>query len=294
MYELDFILVPTDGSESADAALDHAVAIASDHDATVHLLYVANTNEPSLVQYDGNVIDVLEQKGETILSDARERAEQRGVPVVDDVVQGDPGPVIVNTAANDIVDLVVMGAHGRRTLGEYILGGVTEHVVNSSESLVLTVRSAEDVTPSYPYGDVLVPTDGSDHAMAALELGAEIANHHDATLQVLTIIDEPTLSVVLESTPTRDQLEEHAREVLEEAETIATNAGVRDVVTMVEFGSIPREIQAVAEAEGINLIVMGTHGRTGLNQHLLGSITERVLRTAPTPVLTTRRNVKTD
>lgn len=59
--------------------------------------------------------------------------------------------------------------------------------------------------------------------------------------------------------------------------------------TAVESGSVPREITSYADSEGIDLIVMGTHGRTWIDQHLLGSITERVLRTASVPVLTTNR-----
>ncbi|WP_265112515.1 universal stress protein [Halosolutus halophilus] len=282
----DFLLVPVDGSDSSIAALDHALDIAADHGATVQLLYVADTNKPSLVRYEGTVVDVLEEEGEEILSDARERAEERGVPIVDDVVQGNPGTAIVDAAAEGPVDLVVMGTHGHRGLEEYVLGSVAEGVVNESEPPVLTVR-AEDATRSYPYEDVLVPTDGSDHARRALRLGSAIASRHGATMHLLSVVDEPTLGLAVGSSPAADRLEEHARDVLEEASTIATNAGVDDVVTAIEFGSVTQEIQSFADEADVDLVVMGTHGRTGLDQHLLGSITERVLRTAPAPVLTT-------
>ncbi|MFC4541321.1 universal stress protein [Halosolutus amylolyticus] len=283
MYE--FLLVPVDGSESSIAALDHALDVAADHGATVQLLYVADTNKPSLVRYEGNVVDVLEEEGEEILSDARDRAKERGVPVVDDVVQGQPRSAIVDAAAEGPVDLVVMGTHGHRGLKEYVLGSVAEGVVNESEPPVLAVRT-EDAT-RYPYENVLVPTDGSDHARTALRYGAEIAARHDATLHLLSVVDEPTLGLAVGSTPTADRLEEQAREVLEEATSVATNAGVDDVETAIEFGSVSREITSVADAADVDLVVMGTHGRTGLDQHLLGSVTERVLRTAPVPVLTT-------
>ncbi|MCU4744532.1 universal stress protein [Natronoglomus mannanivorans] len=100
--------------------------------------------------------------------------------------------------------------------------------------------------------------------------------------------DELPLGVAVESTPVVDQLEQRAHDVLEETAAVATNAGADDVVTATTFGSIPAEIRSFVNAANVDLVVMGTHGRTGLGQQLLGSVTERVLRTAPIPVVTTK------
>ncbi|WP_121743417.1 universal stress protein [Natronorubrum halophilum] len=279
------ILVPVDESDPAAAALDHALEIADEWDATVSLLYVADTNESSQTRLGTEVVDVLEQEGEEIVSNARERVAERGVSVTTDIVQGIPHEAIVQYAATHDADLVVMGTHGRDGLERYVLGSVAERVVNRATIPVLTVRAADDVTTSYPYTAVLVPTDGSDHAMAALQRGADVANRNNATVHLLSVLEEPILGLGND----RSDRDERVRGLLEEATSTVQNAGVDDVVTAVESGSVPREITSYADSEGIDLIVMGTHGRTGIDQHLLGSITERVLRTASVPVLTTNR-----
>ncbi|MDS0477963.1 universal stress protein [Natrinema sp. 1APR25-10V2] len=288
------ILVPVDGSDPATAALEHAVDVAAEVGATIHVLNVANTNEPSLTRLGGEVVDVLEQEGNEIVSEAAELTERRNVPVVTDVVQGDPREVLVEYAATDDFDLVVMGAHGRRGLGEYVLGSVTDHVVNRSDVPVLTVRPTDGGRPAYPYADVLVPTDGSDHATAALELGAAFAAHHGARLHLLSVVDELPEVGDAGSVQLSEQLEANVQEILDEAAAVARNDGVDDVLTTLTTGSMPREVTSYADAEGIDLIVMGTHGHTGLDRHLLGSFTERVIRTAPVPVLTTRRADEAD
>ncbi|ELY63937.1 universal stress protein [Natrinema versiforme] len=282
------LLVPTDGSDPARAALEHALDIAADREATIQLLYVADTKEPSLTRLGMDVVDVLEGEGDEILDGAAALAEDRGVAVETELVQGDPRTAIVDYATDEF-DLAVMGAHGRRGIGEYVLGSTTDCVVNRSKIPVLTVRSAEGARRDYPYGDVLVPTDGSDHASVALEHAASIAARHDATLHLLSVVDELPEVIDPESTQLPSQLEENVQAILDEAETTAREAGVDEIETTITAGSVPREITTYVDEEGVDLVVMGTHGHTGLDRHLLGSFTERVIRTSPVPVLTTRR-----
>ncbi|WP_121741824.1 universal stress protein [Natronorubrum halophilum] len=305
------ILVPTDGGDSATAALEHAVDLAAEQDATVHVLAVVETNHSSLERLGIDVADTLEREAEEIVSDAVELADDRGVAVVTHIVRGDPGGVIVDFAAGDsdrwvdgsedagngssiAFDLVAMGVRGRRGLGEYILGNVTDHVVNRSEVPVLTVRAADHGTRTCPYSDVLVPTDGSVHAKAAVELAATIAGRHGATVHLLSVMDELPEVLDAESARLPAQLEENLQAVLDEEVSNAERAGADDVTTAITSGSVPREVTDYAEAEDVDLIVMGTHGRSGINRHLLGSFTDRVIRTAPVPVLTTRKADETD
>ena len=300
---MERILVPTDGSDAAEAAFEHALDVAADRDATLHVLNVADTTQPSLTRLGTDVVDALEREGDEIVAAAADRAADRGIAVTTHVVQGDPRETIVEFAtvgdpdgddAGRAFDLVVMGAHGRRGLGEYILGSVTDYVVNRSEVPVLTVRAADDATATYPYGDVLVPTDGSVHATAAVELGSQFANRCGGTLHLLSVMDELPEVADAELAPLPEQLEANLQAVLDEEAATAERAGADDVTTAIATGTVPREVLAYAEAEGIDLIVMGTHGRTGIDRHLIGSFTERVIRTSPVPVLTTQGTAESD
>jgi len=137
MYET--ILVPTDGSDQADAALDHARSLARTHDATIHLLYVADSNRDSVTTLDGEVVDALEREGERILTDATAGLDS-SVDVVEAVETGGPVNTILDYADVVDADLIVMGTQGRSGLDRYLLGSTTERVVRLSPIPVLTIR----------------------------------------------------------------------------------------------------------------------------------------------------------
>ena len=282
----DRILVPVDGSEAADAALDHALAIAAAHSGTVHVLFVADTNRDSLTQIHGEVVDALEREGQRLVEATVERVSQRGVTVEGEVVQGDPAGTISGYAEQYAYDLVVMGTHGRSGLERYLLGSVTERVVRSSSVPVLTLRKDDTVT--YPPERVLVPTDGSEDASVALGLGTDLVVDTAGTLHLLSVVEVGGLGIDVRSTIV-DELDDAAGRTVEEAATTAREAGVADVVADHDVGTVWRTIVDYVEAEDIDLVVMGTHGRSGIERALLGSVTERVLRATPVPVLTTRR-----
>lgn len=283
----DQLLVAVDGSDPATAALDHAIDIAADHDARLHAITVANTNVPSLTRIGVDVVDALMQEGREIVDEARTRGETRGVAVVSEVIQGEPAEIIVEYAERYEIDLVVMGTRGHRDLGEYVLGSTTDQVVNRTETPVMTVRSATEASHTYPYGAVLVPTDGSEPALRAVELGATIAAHHEGAVHLLFVVEQQSLGFETLSTAAVEKLEADAEDRLSDAAAIAEQQTAAEITTAVVYGSVRSEIRSYSGTKDVDLIVMGTHGRTGLDQQLLGSITERVLRTAPVPVLTT-------
>ena len=277
----DRILVPVDGSDPATAALDHALDIASEHGATVDAIHVADTNVTSQTRIGTDVIDALVHEGANIVDEARERGEERDVPMTTEVIQGDPTDTIVEYADSYDCGLIVMGSRGQRNLGEYVLGSTTDQVVNRSEKQVLTVRPS-DADIAYPYETILVPTDGSERATEAVELASEIAATHGSTLHLLVVIDE--LPVGIDAESAADEIEAENNAILQSAldhvrEDVETTTAVR-------FGSVRGEITDYATDVGTDCIVMGTHGRQGFDQRLLGSTTERVLRTTPVPVLT--------
>lgn len=281
----DPILFPTDGSEGASAAFDHVLDVADAHGATVHVVNVADTTGTRTDRGDATA-EAIGSEGETLVREAADRARERGVSVVTEVLRGEPYAEIVDYAAAEAVDVVVMPTRGRRGLGRLLLGSTTERVVRQSDVPVLTLRPDTDV--EYPYRDVLVPTDGSDCARAALALGVDAATAEGATLHLLSAVDIASLGVDVRTDVRTASLEESAETILEEASGFAEERGV-DPVTAVEYGgSIHGAIRAYVDDHGVDLVVVGTHGRTGFDRYMLGSVTEALVRTASVPVLTVR------
>ncbi|WP_276256209.1 universal stress protein [Halomontanus rarus] len=285
----DQILFPTDGSQGAAVAFDHVVDIATEHDSTVHILNVADTAQYSVFRTEGAVVDAFKREGDRIVRDAADRAQRRGVDTVAEVRQGDPYRTIVEYTASQGIDLVVMPTHGRRGLERFLLGSTTERVVRRSDVPVLTIRPDEDSTITYPYRNVLVPVDGSECATEALSTGADAVNADNATLHLLTVVDTVSVGVDVRSDARIAMLEEAADDVLENASAVAKTNGVESAAETVEYGSsIPEEIRSYIEDHAIDLVVVGTHGRTGFDRYVLGSVAESLVRTSPVPVLTVR------
>ena len=138
------------------------------------------------------------------------------------------------------------------------------------------------------YDRILVPTDGSAEVDPVVEHAAELARTHDAELHAIYVVNSagyaglPTDSTI---EGLGSMLDEQGEDALDRAEEHANGAAVERV--LVE-GSPSSEIVEYAENEGCDLIVMGTHGRGGIDRLLLGSVAERVVRTSPVPVLTVR------
>jgi nucleotide-binding universal stress UspA family protein len=280
------ILLPTDGSDGAAFAFDHVLDLATRHDATVHVLNVADTTG-GILQIRDDDADALEREGERIVGEAADRAGRRGVDAVTEVLRGEPYREIVDYAETRGVDLVVMPTHGRRGLERFLLGSTSERVVRLADVPVLTIRPDDDVRVTYPYRDVLVPTDGSDCANQALAIGVDVADAEGAALHLLSAIAITALGVDVRTDIQMEMLEESAHELLEEAATFADDAGVDPAAQAVEYGpSIHRAILTYIDEHDVDLVVVGTHGRTGFDRYVLGSVTEYLVRTAPIPVLT--------
>lgn len=139
------------------------------------------------------------------------------------------------------------------------------------------------------YTEILVPTDGSPASDAAIEHAIDIADRYDARVHALYVVDgaaystlEAGADVVVEA------LESEGDEATRRVSTAAETAGV-DCTTSVVTGTAYRSIRDYVDEHEVDMIVMGTHGRKGLDRYLLGSVTERVVRTSDVPVLTVRQ-----
>ncbi|WP_440767360.1 universal stress protein [Natronorubrum sp. DTA7] len=136
------------------------------------------------------------------------------------------------------------------------------------------------------YQDLLLATDGSDGARQATEHAIELADGLGATLHIVSVSEDGPHSSEKQDAMRSDP-EGEAAEALEEAERAAAQRDL-EVTTTVRHGVPQEEIVDVAEVNAIDMIVVGTEGRTGLDHLVVGSVAEEIVRNAPVPVVTVR------
>ena len=287
----DNILVPTDGSDCAQAAVGYAEDLARRYDATVHALCVADSRLLENAPHYDEVKKEREATAERTCNDLSAAGIQVERAVRTDV----PHEAILRYARAHDIDLVVMGTHGRTGVERFLLGSVTEKVLRLSDVPVLTVKADADAEEDADGGatplfsDVLVPTDGSEGALAAVDPALSVVAAYDATLHTISVADVRSLGPDVRTDTILDQLVEAARAAVDDVETRAREAGVDSVATAVEVGYPYAELKTYVEDHDVDLVVMGTHGRSGISRYLLGSVTEKLVRTSPVPVMTVRR-----
>ncbi|MFB6127740.1 MAG: universal stress protein [Halolamina sp.] len=288
----DTVLVPTDGSECARAGARHGVRIAHRLDATVHAVHVVNPDSgltPFGLSHTAPGRDEQRATGEEMIDGVAHLGDEVGVTVRTELIEGNPAESLHDYLMDNSIDFVAMGTRGRSDIERHLLGSVTERMVRTSPVPVLTVRTEND--PATPverdYTDILLPTRGGDGSELAVDHAVSIAAQFDATLHVIYVVD------VRSQAAKRDTYE--LGELLDELRTIVTDAvtdrageaGI-DTRVAIQQGTPHSAIQRYAADRGVDLIIMGTHGRGRVEQFLLGSITERTIRTADVPVITVR------
>ena len=286
----DSILVPTDGSDHALEAAEHGAALARAFEADLHVVSAVDMQTAVGPFNAGGLEPEIRAR---LQADAEEKVtavtEAVEVPagVRTDVLIGNAVTEILAYCEDNGMDLIVMGTHGRTGVKRYVAGSVTEAVVRKAEVPVLTVRATDQSRETDTYSDILVPTDGSKFAAAAVEPALEVAAAFDARVHAIHVVDLGDVAFSADySPPTEliDHLQEEGEAATDEIAARAREAGV-DAVTDVLTGYPAREILDYAEENDIDMIAMGTAGRTGLSRFVLGSTTERVIRHADSPVL---------
>jgi nucleotide-binding universal stress UspA family protein len=143
-----------------------------------------------------------------------------------------------------------------------------------------------------PFRKILVPVDFSDHSERALQTAIMLARSYEAAVSIIHVYEPLAVAVpegyVLFSETQLQRMFDEFQRALDKLQQSTREAGVQQVETELLHGFAAGEIQTFAEQGSYDLIVMGTHGRRGLSHVLLGSVAERVLRTAPCPVLIVR------
>jgi nucleotide-binding universal stress UspA family protein len=296
MSALQPIVVGLDFSEGSEVALVRAADLAERLHASLHLLYAKAVAAPT---YGGDGPEEGSTEHHVLDFAARSLGGAEALDVIGPtaVVRRSEAPAdaIVRYAADVEAGLVVVGTHGRKGVSHLLAGSVAEEVIRRAPCPVLTVPNAAARTTPGPQAPVLVPVDFSDVNRDALATARLIAEGYDAPVDLVHVLGEPTsptglfgdalgLGTALDVVPgVSKDVEPRLRRLDAEVRgTAAARYHVRE-------GRPAREIVALAEELGAGLIVMATHGLTGWEHVLIGSVTEQTLRHAPCPVLSLRR-----
>lgn len=293
------LLVPLDGSAFSERALPMAVSIARSREAQVILTRVVSVSTfPGADATDAQVQAVNEAKA--YLSGIAGTLSEQGLKVEVAVPYDDPADGILLEIGLRGADLVVMCTHGRSGLGRWIYGSVAEQVLKRSPVPVLLVPPTGEVmtlqqdrarTSGCEAAAFIVPLDGSAFAEAALPHAAGLARAFGGTILLLTVMEPPmtayTYAEVSVVPATSARLYSEAEAYVTEMAQRLRETGLA-VQAVTEEGWSPDVIARHSEKPGPGLIVMATHGRTGVARLLLGSVALQVVRRSALPILLIR------
>lgn len=286
MMQLQRLLFPTDGSACAERARRYAMAVADRFDAELHVIHVDERDAelPDVIDIDeDDLLDQLHLPVDEPTPVAASRIRERRV-----VHRSAAGGILSYAAEHDTA-LTVMGTHGRRGVQRLLLGSVTEAVVRRAPDPVMTVGKEAGLPDDIAGGRLLVPVDFSEHQSRLLSHAREWARAYDLSLTLLHVValdDQPAPSPPRLSAPDPDALRTRTTEALEEAAAPLRDADL--TVDVAVHSGHPADQILNAAADAADLLAIATHGRTGLERVLMGSVAEAVIRQAPCPVFTVK------
>jgi nucleotide-binding universal stress UspA family protein len=285
------ILFAADFSENSKEAFHAACSVAVENHTRIVVLHVLEPNwVPEEPVYFGQQAVQYHTEGpdkayiETIMRKMRKvYAPGRPIDVEYETKQGDASKEILRIADEIDCDLIVMGTHGRAGLRGLIAGSVAISVMRSARCPVLALRSAEFARQTEDIRVILHPTDFSVDSEAALKVARWLARDQQARLIILHVA---TLDVLTDGTAAAEVDPGVYRDALEDLRRRISGADLtHPVETLLTRGFAAEGIVQTADEVGCDLIVMGTHGRTGLTRLLMGSVAENVLPRSNCPVL---------
>jgi len=264
------LLLATDGSEFSTSAERLSLDLAERWGARLWVVSVVLTN-PQVEVVAPGAVEAAEEESRAILARLREEAVKRGVAVETVTRRGpDPHVEIAAVADEQRADAIVMARRGKRGLLRRMLGDATTRVVGAARCAVLMVPEGAEGWRRR----ILLATDGSRFADAAAVSAARIAALDRLPVTVVSIVRESFTA-------------ERAAQADEAATRIAGHLAERglEVDRMVLRGDPGKLIPETAAAREADLIVMGTHGRTGWERVVVGSVTESVMNASTVPVM---------
>jgi nucleotide-binding universal stress UspA family protein len=292
------MLIPLDGSKVAEQVLPYARFLAKALAIPVELLEVVDPEALALLSNprQGRYVDTVLAEG---IENSKNYLEAigrsfQGAKVKSLVEKGKAEDVVIEKAAADKNTLIVMATHGRSGIQRWLLGSVADKVLHGATNHVLLVRANDGgkTDGEAALKTVIVPLDGSTLAEQVLPYVVELAKKVKLELVLMRAYALPPAISAEDygfySADLLDHLEAEARDYLAEKMNGVKQKGVENVTSVVNTGYGAEEIITLGRHTPDNFIAMSTHGRSGIQRWVLGSVTDRVVRHSGDPVLIVR------
>ena len=216
------------------------------------------------------------------LEKAKEIGDQEKVVVKTVLEEGDPFIKIVDTALSENCDLIVLGRKKELGLMGKLLGANVARTIGQSPIDILVIPEGSNLS----FNKILVPIDGSIYSEIALKKACKIAQTFSSELFILSVVDIP-VEISAEYPDLRERVYSKAKNILEGAQKLAENL-CKKVETDIREGDPAEEILSFIKEKGIETVVIGSHGKTGMKRLLMGSVAEKVLTFASIPILVSK------
>jgi nucleotide-binding universal stress UspA family protein len=291
------ILIPLDGSKTAEKVLPLARILGNTLKLSIELLEVVDISAATahLAADKARYLDSLIAEGERM---SREHLKEvaanfSGSKVVCTVERGKPADVIIEKAALDPGTVIAMATHGRSGVNRWLLGSVAEKVLRGSSNPLFLVRANEEdsINPTAMIKSIVVPLDGSELAESVLPTVVEVAKTLDAEV-VLCRAYELAASAYYGSEDYLPNYDDMLRQMKAEVESYLGEKveslkafGLTHVSWVAFEGPSAEQIADYSRKHPDAIVVMCTHGRSGVSRWVLGSVTEKVIRHSSDPVL---------
>ncbi len=270
--KMEKLLLSTDGTIACEGAVREAINLSKTCGSKLLIISVAEIPEfPEFIETP-KMAEKLEADTRRHLESLKERVGKEGVSCEIIVHSGiEPYQHIVDEAAKNNVEMIIMGTRGRTGLPRLMMGSVTAKVIGHAPCKVLVVPKDARLALE----KILVATDGSIYSELASREAISISKHSGGSLVVLSVAK-------------RDENIPAAKGSVDRVRQIAEKEGIK-VEVMTLKGDPYEIIVKTAEQRDAGLIVVGSHGRTGIEKLLMGSVTERVIGHAGCSVLVVRK-----
>lgn len=303
MITYERMLVPLDGSELAEVVFAYAKELAGRLGTDVILLHVCALEEteqlPMRRAYIEHSVEIIKGQSEELQKKSGAQAGSKAIEVRGEVATGYPAEEIIRYAEANHVDLILMATHGRSGIKRWTMGSVADKVLRVSKVPVWLVRAGvpkEIVYDQLPTRKILVLLDGSELAESVLPHVEAVAKQQGAgpVEVVLLTVCEPMLlpsyypiTMPLSWDDHVTMCKRESEQYLAKTEKRLKDTGLR-VRSEVLTGKPADAIVDYVNKNPVNLIVMSTHGRSGLGRWVFGSVAEKVLLGVTSPILLIR------